>query len=124
MEDLERVGGACRDDPVLDAGVIQSLRALSERDEQGLFGQLAEIFDASAVDRLASLRRARRDEDVAGLARAAHALRGSAAALGATRLCQLCAHIERNGASEGVLDHVAVELGRVRAALGSLAASG
>jgi two-component system sensor histidine kinase/response regulator len=66
--------------------------------------------------RLLSDMRACKDADI--LARAAHTLKGSSAALGARRLSALCARIEATGAaSPELLDDVARELERVAAAL-------
>ena len=58
-----------------------------------------------------------KDADI--LARAAHTLKGSSAALGARRLSALCARIEAAGAATPeMLDDVERELGLVAAALG------
>jgi HPt (histidine-containing phosphotransfer) domain-containing protein len=124
MGSWETVDVSLGEDAVLDPQVIDLLRELGERGGENLLGQLAALFNASTADIIASLRGARRDLDEAGLARIAHRLRGSAGALGATRLSRLCAHIEDGDMSDRLLDAVEVEAYRTRAALDALEVSG
>jgi HPt (histidine-containing phosphotransfer) domain-containing protein len=111
------------EDPVLDAQVITTLKELSERGGGSLLGQLAGLFSDSASERVGQLHAARRSGDMTELARVAHGLLGAADAVGATRLSQLCALIEHEGASERLLDAVERETTRTRAALEMLGAS-
>lgn len=123
MQSEETVDGSLEGDRALDPRMIESLRALGERGGEDLLGRLAELFIERAPDRMVTLRRAFGDGETAALGRLAHGLRGSAGALGADRLSQLCAHIEGDGGSDAELDEVELEMYRTCAALGAFVAS-
>lgn len=83
---------------------------------EGSAGRWRKEFLEDAARLLADMR-VSKDADI--LARAAHTLKGSSAALGARRLSALCARIEAAGAATPeLLDDVERELGLVAAALG------
>jgi CheY-like chemotaxis protein len=114
--------------PVLDAIVVGRLQSLGEAAGEDLFGQLTEIFLGELPGRLERLRDAAASHDVDALVRAAHALRGSSANIGASTLAGLCAVIE-DGAPTGddpaePMAAVEVEVQRVSAALLESAAAG
>ncbi len=77
---------------------------------------VVEIIDEYLADSsrlLASLREASGDE----LRRAAHSLKSTSASVGAVRLAELCAEVERAGADPAVVGEVEREHAAVRAAL-------
>ncbi len=113
---------------VLDASIIRRLERLGEATGQDLMSQLATLFIADADDRINELRAALACRDTDAVVRSAHTLSGSAANLGATDLSRLCATLSMPSAaadptySKTLFDRIEAELGRVRSALGLLAA--
>lgn len=63
--------------------------------ELSLIAQMAERFEAMAIDLVTALTRAVRESDAAAVGLHAHALSGSAASLGLSLLAQQCTLIER-----------------------------
>ncbi len=57
--------------------------------------RILELYLGDSPARLAALRQALAGDDAQGLERAAHALKGSSANLGATDLAELCHQLER-----------------------------
>jgi signal transduction histidine kinase/DNA-binding response OmpR family regulator/HPt (histidine-containing phosphotransfer) domain-containing protein len=83
--------------PVLDQGVIASLRELGGEDDPGLFIELVNLFLSDTPERLRALSEAMERHDPTALERAAHALKSSAANLGALELSALFRDIEAAG---------------------------
>ena len=83
--------------PVLDPGVIASLRELGGDDDPGLFIELVNLFLADTPERLRALSEAMEHRDPTALERAAHALKSSSANLGALELSALFRDIEAAG---------------------------
>jgi HPt (histidine-containing phosphotransfer) domain-containing protein len=117
------VGGS----PVLDAVIIERLERVGHEAGEDLVGQLTVLFLDDADLQFAAIRTALAANDATAIARAAHAFSGSSANLGATHLAHLCSTLSHAGAAGDLSDGaslvhaVDVELGRVRAALRSLA---
>jgi CheY-like chemotaxis protein len=86
-------------DVVLDPSVLDHIRELEEPGETTLFGDMLRAFQASASEQLQRLQLATRTGDAEVITDAAHALKGSAAALGATRVRALALDLELHGAS-------------------------
>ena len=86
-----------RDAKVLDPEVIESLRELGGEDDPDLFGELVELFLEDTPNRIQELGRALTGNDASGLEQAAHALKSSAANLGATQLSRIFKEIEAAG---------------------------
>lgn len=82
------------DSTVLDPDVISSLKELGGPEDPGLFLELVDLFLEDTPTRLRELTEALGKEDPAGLERAAHALKSSAANLGAMELSVLFKEIE------------------------------
>ncbi len=82
---------------VLDHEVIASLRELSGDDEPSLFAELVQLFLEDTPDRIHQLSQALEANDAHSLERAAHALKSSAANLGASALSALFREIESFG---------------------------
>ena len=103
----------------IDDEQIGPLRDLGADD----FHQLIELFLDEGASRVARMRALEEQGDTASVANAAHTLRGTSAAFGATRLADLCAEIEHSAPGVGatqlsrMVDDVAVEFERVRASL-------
>lgn len=83
----------------LDQGRLAILRDLGPSDGLGLLPAAAEAFRKDVPDRLAALRKAVDDGDGPALARAAHALRGAAANIGAAAAAALCGDLETTGST-------------------------
>jgi HPt (histidine-containing phosphotransfer) domain-containing protein len=80
--------------PALDRGVISALRELGGDDDPGLFAELVELFLEDTPQRLRALSGALEQQDPGALERAAHALKSSAANLGALALSELFKELE------------------------------
>jgi CheY-like chemotaxis protein/HPt (histidine-containing phosphotransfer) domain-containing protein len=111
--------------PAVDPQIVDRLVQLGMVAGDGLLEKLTALFVTEAHARVAELRGGVTDGDVKALWRAAHALSGSSATLGATGLARLCSTLasdcavgELNGI-EAQLDTIDDELARVLTALGS-----
>ena len=103
----------------LDRNVITGLKELREPGQPDPLKELVDLFARDAHPRLQAMQQAYDDGDLPKLAAAAHALKGSASNLGARRLAQLCAGLEKqakNGHAERAgqtLTEVSAEFARV-----------
>ncbi|MEM7049376.1 MAG: Hpt domain-containing protein [Acidobacteriota bacterium] len=77
---------------VLDPKVLSSLEELGGR---GLLAEMAAAALTQGEERMVALEGCRREGDILALGRVAHALRSSAAALGARRLEEACSTVEQ-----------------------------
>ena len=82
---------------VLDRDVIESLKELGGEDDPGLFVELVQLFLDDTPTRMAELHAAVESSDAEQLERAAHALKSSAANLGAMLLSDTFRQIEMAG---------------------------
>ena len=80
---------------VLDPEVVDQLRALARAGNPGLLDRLQASFARDTPDRLRALRTAAAAGDGDGVAFHVHALKGSAANLGAIEIVATCEQIER-----------------------------
>ncbi|MEX1024677.1 MAG: response regulator [Planctomycetota bacterium] len=87
---------------VLDMDVVASLKELGGADDPELFQELVELFLADTPMRLDALLTAVQAGDIKGMEAAAHALKSSAANLGALRLSDLFRSIETAGRSNSL----------------------
>jgi CheY-like chemotaxis protein/HPt (histidine-containing phosphotransfer) domain-containing protein len=97
------------DDPI-DRTVLDELRLLQPPGEPDIVEQLVAIFQAESPPLIAALRAGAREADADGLRGAAHALKSSAAGLGAQTVADLCATLEaraRAGTTDGAAELVA-----------------
>jgi len=112
-------------DGVLDREAIQALRDLSGEDDPGLFVELVHLFLEDTPSRMADLTAAFRSADSDAMERTAHALKSSAANLGAAKLAQLFREIESAGRerdlqrAESLISESKQEYERVESALQS-----
>lgn len=82
-------------EPRLDQEALSTLRSL-DASSPGFLGQIVADFTHTAEDRLNAAVRAARAGDAAGLAAAAHSLRGSSALLGALGMAESCRCVEED----------------------------
>jgi HPt (histidine-containing phosphotransfer) domain-containing protein len=85
--------------PVLDDSVLSELQTLGP----DVVAEIFDLFIADVPNRLVKLRQAFNDRSLDLVLREAHGLKGSALAIGASRLASLCAAIESE-ARGGLLD--------------------
>lgn len=106
----------------LDRSVLDRLRKL-EKTTPGLLKNVTDLFLQDTPPRLEDLRDAILKADAARLARLAHAMKGSAANLGATGMAAICAEVEARAevgdleAAPARVSDLDREFDRVRAAL-------
>jgi two-component system, sensor histidine kinase and response regulator len=100
--------------PILDHGVLESLRELQADGEPDLLTELVELYRADAPQMLEAMRTALAEANGEALRRAAHTLKGSSANLGAVRLAEMCRELERAG-RDGALAGAAPLLAAVEA---------
>jgi HPt (histidine-containing phosphotransfer) domain-containing protein len=121
-----------RDDPplpILDRAVLEELDALGRDLGRDARGELIELFATTTPARAAELASRLTSHDLAGFARLAHALRSSAAAVGARRLAAALERAERTArardqsGAEAALSDVQRALPDTLAALEALPAS-
>ncbi|WP_314194519.1 response regulator [uncultured Arthrobacter sp.] len=109
--------------PALDQERITMLRELGPEDGRGLLPEAAAAFRRDLPARVDGLQAAVNDSDGPALARAAHALKGSAANIGAAAVAGICAELEglgRRGTADGgtpLLRRLEEELQRLDAEL-------
>lgn len=107
----------------VDSTILEGYRALQGENEPDIVTELIDMFLADLPSRVAVLRQAVEAGDTASARRAAHALKGAAATLGATALAGMCDYIESTTRAGSVapaaelLDEVDAESARCRAAL-------
>lgn len=109
----------------IDPARIEELRAVTGEGKRDAFLTLAEIFRADGRARLSGIREAIAKDDIAAVAKDAHALRGAAGNLGAMNLADRCKDLEQLassgslGGSQDLLEKLEAEHQRVEEALAS-----
>ena len=96
-------------DPPLDTAIFERLQRVQGKGD--LSAKLTEIFIRDTARRLDELREAVRRADAPSVAQTAHAIKGSAANLGAQTMVQVCAAIEANAKA----DDLGTALARINA---------
>jgi two-component system sensor histidine kinase/response regulator len=91
-------------DSVLDVDVLAQLHALEEPGEASLLTELVETFRGSAPGHIALIKTALAAGDAMAFSDAAHALKGSAATLGAARLRTAAYELERRGRDRNLVN--------------------
>ena len=81
--------------PVLKEEPIERLREMGRALGNDVPRRILELYLGDSPARLATMRQALADRDSPALERAAHALKGSSANLGAIDLAELCQRLER-----------------------------
>ena len=87
------------DSPLLAPEAIANLRSINPDDDGSFLGQLVDLFLADTPQRIAEMETALAQHRGADLGHLAHAVKGSAANFGATRLVALCFELEQLGKS-------------------------
>ena len=109
--------------PTVDQRVLDGLREMLLDGEPDLLAELVELFVEDASARLESLREALNVGDADSIAKTAHALKGSAGNLGASRMTRVAAQLETLGRSgnlesaEDLLEQLRDEFEKVSAEL-------
>ena len=88
--------------PVIDAAAFAALEALARDDDPDLVRDLIALFIDDSAQRIASLKRGLESGDAGAVSAAAHALRSSAANIGALQFSHACADVERCGRADEV----------------------
>jgi HPt (histidine-containing phosphotransfer) domain-containing protein len=107
---------------VIDWAKLDELRALQAEGEPDFAQEMVALFLENAPQLITAIRQSIDDLAPPELQRSAHTLKGSSASLGAVRLAELCAELEklgREGMVAGALDRlaeVAQEFDRVQVA--------
>jgi signal transduction histidine kinase/DNA-binding response OmpR family regulator len=112
----------------IDADVVAKLHVLAGEGE--LLADLGRLFDGEAVNRISTMREAVSKGESASLAAAAHALKSSAASLGALQVAASCGYLETLGragdlsAVEELVAELVEQLLRFNQAFGAVSARG
>ncbi len=93
-----------RADDLLDMQVIQRLRSMGLRSGSELAADLVDMFVEQSPPRVEAIRQAAARGDLRAVAESAHSLTGSAAALGAKGLAELCRRLETAADSQDAVD--------------------
>lgn len=118
--------GVTLPDQVVDEETLDSYRVLQDDGQPDVVTELIDVFLEDLPSRVESLGSAVHRAEPDELRAAAHALKGSAASIGAVRLAALCGALEaigQAGATDGasaLLEPVRVETERVTLALTQL----
>ena len=83
----------------LDLSVLENLRAYQREGQPDIVTRLIDLFLGQAPNHVEAVQTALTSGDADSLARAAHALKGASANLGATKLTSLASEIEVKGRS-------------------------
>ncbi len=114
----------------LDAATLDGLRMLSDDGSNDMLFEIIDIFLDDAPARLIDVAAAVQAGDATAAFENAHAVKGSAATLGALRLAELCRQVEAMGragdvsGAASVMASVQAEYERVKAALHAVKAAG
>jgi HPt (histidine-containing phosphotransfer) domain-containing protein len=106
--------------PVIDDVVIARLFQLRDqvaRPGEDVLGELLDLFVQDTRVRLATIRSALASGDAEARRLAAHALKGSAGNVGASRVARLAASVEKGGATAAQVDDLENEATRAIEAL-------
>jgi HPt (histidine-containing phosphotransfer) domain-containing protein len=94
---------------VLDANAIARMQLLDPNGSAGLVPRVLALYTQSLQRLPEQLRTARQEADLQGQHRVVHTLRSSSASVGALKVSDLCADIERR-LRDGVLDGLGARL--------------
>ncbi len=106
--------------PALDPEVTQRLRDLAAATDPSVLAEIYEAFLTSTDGYLANLRQAAQAGNCDGLAKAAHALKGASANIGAKDMAAMAGQLESSGGesatvgAEELIDRLEQEFERVR----------
>jgi PAS domain S-box-containing protein len=104
----------------LDAEVVARLRDLAAATDASLLAQIFESFVSDGEARIGTLRRALEKNDAVVLHKAAHALKGASANIGARRMADIAEQLQAMGeagsveGAEAAVDELDQEFGKVR----------
>jgi PAS domain S-box-containing protein len=84
-------------EPALDTEVVRHLRSLAEATDASLLNQIFEAFLSDSVERISTLRGALEQGNSELLRKAAHALKGASANVGARRMAEISQELQALG---------------------------
>ena len=114
--------------PILDSTVLDSLRQLNRPGEPDIVREVLTVFLADAPGRVDTMREALARGDAASVERAAHALKGAAASIGAAALQISCRELEEIGKAAALgnapdlFNRVETDFARLKTAIDGLLA--
>jgi two-component system sensor histidine kinase/response regulator len=85
-----------------DSSVLGSFRELQQEGSPDLITELIELYTKDTKERLTELRTALNNQDMPGLRRTVHQLKGSSANLGIRRMASLCSQFEEELQAKGL----------------------
>ena len=83
--------------PAIDRGVLATLRQLNEDGQPDVVTEVLKLFTGGAPARLQAIEAAVAERNAPALQRAAHALKGASATIGASGLQAVCHELEEMG---------------------------
>ena len=89
---------------IIDEGILEAYRALQEPGQADVVTEFIDVFLEDLPERLTQLKAAAANRDPKAVRSAAHALKGSAGSIGASRLASVCGDLEalcRAGSVDG-----------------------
>ena len=95
------------EDPVLDQGALDSIRALQQPNAPSVLAKVIGLYLENSPAMIESLQRYLEEGDIAAISETAHSLKSSSANLGARRLAALCKELEKEGKS-GIVENIRV----------------
>jgi HPt (histidine-containing phosphotransfer) domain-containing protein len=103
--------------PLIDPDAIERLRQLDPTGQQGVLLRVLQAYETTLTRHLADVADAWAQAEADRLARAAHSLKSSSAAVGAMGFAQICADLEqmvreRKGLPDGALVEALIHEGR------------
>ena len=110
----------------LDPSVVDTLRQLTEDGQPDVLAEVLHLFLSDASARMSAIEAAVTHRDAAALQRAAHAMKGASATIGATALQGACRRLEEMGKqqhfgdADAALTAMRHEFERARAAIEQL----
>jgi HPt (histidine-containing phosphotransfer) domain-containing protein len=90
--------------PLLDSGVLQTLRDLSGPGDETFFVEVIDLYLKDSVALVGAIRQAALSRDAQALMPAAHSLRSSSGNVGAASLSAVCRALECAASSNGMDD--------------------
>ena len=81
-------------DPVLDPGVLESLRQLTPQGEPDVLAEILNLFLEEVPKRILALQSALAAGDAPEVSRAAHSLKGSSGNIGAQSMLDVCRQLD------------------------------
>eukprot|EP01136_Pigoraptor_vietnamica_P000515 Opistho-1_new@2028 len=100
--------GATNWEDVFDVPIFEQLLAIQDEDNPTFVADVVSLYFSQADERLAEMHKHLDRKDMAQFAREAHALKGSAAGIGARRIVEVCQRLQKESKdAASTLDYAA-----------------